>query len=44
MSQFHFTRLTLTGAALALGLAAMTTPGLAQQKFVTIGSGGVPGV
>src|SRR6187401_2585342 len=35
-------RLALAGAALALALPA--TPALAQQKFVTIGTGGVTGV
>jgi TRAP transporter TAXI family solute receptor len=40
----HFGRLSLFGTALALALAAMTSPGVAQQKFVTIGTGGVTGV
>ena len=35
-------RLVLSGAALALALPA--TPALAQQKFITIGTGGVTGV
>jgi TRAP transporter TAXI family solute receptor len=35
-------RLALAGAALALALPA--TPALAQQKFITIGTGGVTGV
>jgi TRAP transporter TAXI family solute receptor len=44
MLQFQFGRLSLVGAAVALGLAATASPGLAQQKFVTIGTGGVTGV
>jgi hypothetical protein len=44
MNRFHFARWILSGAALALGLVAITTPGIAQQKFVTIGTGGVTGV
>jgi TRAP transporter TAXI family solute receptor len=44
MIQIHFGKLSLAGTALALGLGAMTTPGIAQQKFVTIGTGGVTGV
>jgi TRAP transporter TAXI family solute receptor len=44
MLQFNFGRLSLAGAAVALGLAATASPGLAQQKFVTIGTGGVTGV
>jgi uncharacterized protein len=44
MSQFSFGRLGLFGAALAAALAASSTPGVAQQKFVTIGTGGVTGV
>ncbi len=37
-------RFGVFGAALALGLTALATPGVAQQKFVTIGTGGVTGV
>lgn len=44
MSQFNFGRLGLFGAALAAALATSATPGVAQQKFVTIGTGGVTGV
>jgi uncharacterized protein len=44
MKHIHFGRLSLFGAALALGLAAAASPGIAQQKFVTIGTGGVTGV
>ena len=44
MSQINFGRLGFFGAALAAGLAATATPGVAQQKFVTIGTGGVTGV
>ncbi|NWG23870.1 MAG: TAXI family TRAP transporter solute-binding subunit [Pseudorhodoplanes sp.] len=39
-----FKRTSLLGAAAAIGLAVSATPGLAQQKFVTIGTGGVTGV
>lgn len=44
MLNFDFKRTSLLGAAAALSLAASATPGLAQQKFVTIGTGGVTGV
>ena len=44
MSQSKFGRLGFFGAALAAGLAAMASPSVAQQKFVTIGTGGVTGV
>lgn len=44
MKIVHFARLSLFGTALTLGLAATTSPGTAQQKFVTIGTGGVTGV
>ena len=44
MLNLDFKRTSLIGAAAALGLAASGTPGLAQQKFVTIGTGGVTGV
>ena len=37
-------RFGVFGAALALGLTTLATPGVAQQKFVTIGTGGVTGV
>ena len=37
-------RFGVFGATLALGLTALATPGVAQQKFVTIGTGGVTGV
>jgi TRAP transporter TAXI family solute receptor len=37
-------RSSVFGATLALGLTALATPGVAQQKFVTIGTGGVTGV
>jgi TRAP transporter TAXI family solute receptor len=37
-------RFSVFGATLALGLTALATPGVAQQKFVTIGTGGVTGV
>jgi len=40
------TKMTLTGGIAAAGLIAMVTgsPALAQQKFVTVGTGGVTGV
>ena len=44
MSQFNFGRLGFFSVALAAGLAATATPSVAQQKFVTIGTGGVTGV
>jgi TRAP-type uncharacterized transport system substrate-binding protein len=44
MLQYHFKRETLLGAVAALALVASTGPGAAQQKFVTIGTGGVTGV
>jgi TRAP transporter TAXI family solute receptor len=44
MLTLDFKRASLLGAAAALGLAVSATPGLAQQKFVTIGTGGVTGV
>ena len=34
----------LAGSALAVTMLALPTPGMAQQKFVTIGTGGVTGV
>ena len=34
----------LAGSALAVAMLALPTPGMAQQKFVTIGTGGVTGV
>jgi TRAP transporter TAXI family solute receptor len=37
-------RSSVFGATLAFGLTALATPGVAQQKFVTIGTGGVTGV
>lgn len=42
MKQQRSLRLALAGAALALSLPA--APALAQQKFITIGTGGVTGV
>jgi TRAP transporter TAXI family solute receptor len=44
MLTLDFKRASQLGAAAALGLAVSATPGLAQQKFVTIGTGGVTGV
>src|ERR687891_499717 len=44
MSHINLRRLSLFGAVVSLGLAATASPGLAQQKFVTIGTGGVTGV
>jgi len=35
---------TLAGSALAVAMLALPTPSMAQQKFVTIGTGGVTGV
>ena len=44
MSQLNFGRLGVFSVALVAGLAATATPGASQQKFVTIGTGGVTGV
>ncbi len=44
MLRYHFKRESLLGAVAALALVASTGPGAAQQKFVTIGTGGVTGV
>lgn len=43
MSQFRFGHFSLLGAA-AIALAIAGNPATAQQKFVTIGTGGVTGV
>jgi TRAP transporter TAXI family solute receptor len=42
--QFQFVRANLLGAAVIAAIAATSGPALAQQKFVTIGTGGVTGV
>src|SRR5262245_45219736 len=42
--QFHLLRMGLFGAAVATAFASAASPALAQQKFVTIGTGGVTGV
>jgi TRAP transporter TAXI family solute receptor len=42
--KFQLVRVSLISAAAATAIAAMAGPALAQQKFVTIGTGGVTGV
>jgi TRAP transporter TAXI family solute receptor len=44
MTNGHFTRLGCLAATAALALAFSGSPSLAQQKFITIGTGGVTGV
>jgi uncharacterized protein len=44
MSKIVLARPSLLGVAVALSLAATAAPAIAQQKFVTIGTGGVTGV
>ncbi|MBZ0148578.1 MAG: TAXI family TRAP transporter solute-binding subunit [Pseudorhodoplanes sp.] len=44
MLPYHFKRESLFGAVAALALIASAGPSAAQQKFVTVGTGGVTGV